>query len=242
MAKKLCIFSLILIYSLQTGQDLRATLIVWNVGQGQWVTLVENSTCWHFDTGGERAPWSALLQTCGRLDNRIFFSHWDLDHISFAATLHAKIPNSCVVRRPVGSPSLRKQKLMSKIPLCVNRDLPGGLTSFIDTKARTPNEMSRVILWQHILLPGDSTSSEEKKWVASFPELKLTRWLILGHHGSQTSTSELLLNHLPNALVAVSSARRAKYGHPHLRVQQSLRAHHIPLLRTEEWGNIYFEL
>jgi competence protein ComEC len=69
-----------------------------------------------------------------------------------------------------------------------------------------------------------------------------SRILVLGHHGSRTSTSSLLLDHLPRLTAAVSSARFRKYGHPHARVRRDLAKRHIPLLRTEEWGNLHFEL
>jgi beta-lactamase superfamily II metal-dependent hydrolase len=40
--------------------------------------------------------------------------------------------------------------------------------------------------------------------------------------------------------MAVVSARFTKYGHPHREVIERLKAAHVPLLRTESWGNLHF--
>lgn len=60
------------------------------------------------------------------------------------------------------------------------------------------NDLSSVFLVQNqFLIPGDSTEKAEKIWSLD-PRLPLARVFILGHHGSSTSTSEILLEHLPD--------------------------------------------
>ena len=49
----------------QIAQETAKRLIVWNVGQGQWVTWVQDKVCLHFDAGGERLvlPRTIALST-----------------------------------------------------------------------------------------------------------------------------------------------------------------------------------
>jgi competence protein ComEC len=65
--------------------------------------------------------------------------------------------------------------------------------------------------------------------------------LILGHHGSQTSSSQAFLTQARPGL-AIASARRARYGHPHRKVVSRLRQKKIPTLTTEDWGSLFFSL
>ena len=119
---------------------------------------------------------------------------------------------------------------------------PPPFTSWADPSARDSNDKSRVILWLGFLLPGDSSQREEWRWAQEIRDLKSIHVLLLGHHGSRTATSALLLSKLPGLRMAVASARQRKYGHPHIEVEHRLRSRHIPLLRTEEWGHLHFEL
>jgi competence protein ComEC len=218
--------------------------VVWNVGQGQWTTEVHPTYCLHFDMGGEKDPTSAVLRACGGKKQFLFLSHWDQDHISFAKRFAQNAGSTCLWAIPLGGSSDKKMKDLKKIKLCSTTSL-----QWLDQKLLhqpkldqrlSANDLSRVFLSGGILLPGDSTIRQEKFWVS---KIKLqVDGLVLGHHGSRTSTSNLLLTKLPKLRWAVSSAREKKYGHPHREILMRLKAHHIPLLRTEDWGHIHFEL
>ena len=102
------------------------------------------------------------------------------------------------------------------------------------------NEQSVVYLLKNqILIPGDTTKKEEMKWAHRLP--KHIRFLILAHHGSNTSTSFQLLRRA-NFKLAIASARKKRYGHPHPKVQTRLRRAQVGLLETEQMGHIYLEL
>jgi competence protein ComEC len=68
------------------------------------------------------------------------------------------------------------------------------------------------------------------------------RWLVLGHHGSRTSTSEALLTHLSGLKQALASSRMARFGHPHAEVRTACRKHGVALISTEAWGHVILEL
>jgi len=222
--------------------------IVWNVGQGQWATSVEAQTCHHFDMGGEKNPLSRLRSLCGTKNNVLYLSHWDWDHIGFSFPARRVLQKACLRVSPLGPSSPRKMKLRTLYPPCLDTPDPERfswheLTRFTaqDLKKKS-NDLSHVLVARKkYLLPGDSSSFQEKIWGPQAKDLGTVRVLLLGHHGSKTSTSEELLRRLPGLKLAVASARRSRYGHPHPEVVARLRKFKIPLLRTEDWGNLWFQ-
>lgn len=217
------------------------TLIVWNVGQGQWVTLVNAESCLHFDVGGEFKPSSKKLREfcgAGGKENFLYFSHWDWDHIGLAKFLSSQLPRTCIAQMPGGEGSEAKMRLLKSFSNCKARDSKLKILSAHDGK--TPNANSNVFVALGVLIPGDSPTSQEKLWSQKIS--KSIRTLILGHHGSRTSTGKDLLDRLPNLQVAIASARKKRYGHPHSQTLFRLQMHQIPVLRTEDWGTIVLPL
>jgi competence protein ComEC len=225
-------------------------LIVWNVGQGQWMTEVHADHCMHYDLGGEFDVTSEVLKLCRAKKNILHLSHWDWDHISFANSYSRRVQKACLVERPQGIASPYKSKKISEIPICPHdtdqtgerKFLTDYRTLFSGTGQKLANDSSSVVysLAAEVLIPGDSTKAMEKSWLWFVS--KRTEGLILGHHGSRTSTSAGLLRHLPHLKWAVASARQSRYGHPHRQVRELLQARRIPLLRTQDWGNLHFIL
>ena len=107
---------------------------------------------------------------------------------------------------------------------------------------KNPNELSKVFTWnKKVLLPGDSLAKNELYWSKKLAKMKI-EVLILGHHGSATSTSNRLLKKLPLLRLAIASARKNRFGHPHPDVYNRLTRKGVPLISTEKWGNIIIEL
>ncbi|NJL24230.1 MAG: hydrolase [Calothrix sp. SM1_5_4] len=236
MATRACVFLLTLVFTCRLTPEWPQYWVIWNVGQGQWVTLAHEGKCWHFDSGGESAPWKSLISECREKPNLFTFSHWDWDHISFVSSARYRLPDNCLLKRPMGESSPRKAKIFSAFRPC---EVNAPFASWTNPEAANSNAGSRVVLWKETLLPGDSTIHEEKTWSNRFSGLDKVRILVLGHHGSRTSTSRELLSKATGLKMAIASARERRYGHPHARVVKNLRDFHIPLLKTEDWGNIY---
>lgn len=210
--------------------------VVWNVGQGQWFTVISKDLCYHFDMGGEKAPLKAIQHHCELRKNIVFLSHWDWDHISFLKAKQLRsLKNICVAQKPQGLASQSKKRLLASYKPCTGEH---PLPLWSPLKFRSPNDSSHVFIFQKWLLPGDSPKKQEKIWRQK-TELHQVRYLLLGHHGSRTSTSDDLLQSLPHLRVAIASARFQKHGHPHPQVQGRLRMRKVPLLKTEDWGNIW---
>ena len=235
MATRAGFFVLVLLLTAQVASEYPPRLIVWNVGQGQWVTLVDEVGCWHFDTGGEFAPWESLMKECRARRNFLSLSHWDWDHVGLASKARYYLPEICLVVAPQGSANERKTRLIRGMAEC---PAARAFNIWSGTMAKNANASSHVVYWRGALLPGDSSRDQEKIWVRALGGVERTRYLVLGHHGSATSTGVDLLKKLRQTRVAIASARSKRYGHPHPRVIRDLREKRIPLLRTEDWGSI----
>ncbi len=216
--------------------------VVWNIGQGQWTTLITRNYCDHFDMGGEYNISRKILGLCGHRQHRLHLSHWDWDHMGLLQNFRRRNIPICLWNYPLGPASERKLALLAGIPKCETTEPPFQSIFAGDSSVHaTSNDTSQVVQTHKILIPGDSTNKEERTWSLK-TELAQSRGLILGHHGSRSSTSELLLEHLPKLKWAVATARKHRYGHPHAEVVARLRAHRIPLIKTEDWGNLMFEI
>lgn len=224
-------------------------LVVWNVGQGQWVTTVQEEQCWHFDVGGEFFPWKKLTAVCKKKENKIYLSHWDWDHIGALARWPSW--STCIALAPHGKSSKHKMKMLEQFSNCAEngsavkstakQNLVRQWSPDSSIKQKDTNSASHVIQYAQFLIPGDSPRAQELQWknTSWVPQSKV---LILGHHGSRTSTSKELLEQLPRLTMAIASARWKRYKHPHAETESLLKQHHIALLRTEDWGSIWFEL
>ncbi len=249
---------LVVIISMWTILPLAARadeLIVWNVGQGSWATLVTPSTCMHFDVGGEHAPLKSIRAVCGDKANQAYFSHWDWDHIQQTTAAHKLMPNLCIEAHPGGqTESKMKLQMLAAAPNCVateqlSETVPDIFTSRlinsnvgVNTRRTTgANESSRVYVLRKIIFPGDSPSSAEKIWDRSALVMNATV-LVAGHHGSKTSTSLDLLNRARKLKMIIVSARKQRYGHPHPAMLARARAVLLPVLTTEDWGSLHIEL
>lgn len=236
MAARAGVFLFIVLLPTLSAIELPAHFVVWNVGQGLWTTAVTDHGCWHFDMGGERAPWRKIMLRCRGLSNQVHLSHWDSDHINFISQARNLLPNLCRLNWPLLEPSAKKKARVARIPSC---ERARNFDSWTPRTPRSTNEASAVALWHGILIPGDSNKTAEKHWSDQLKGVGATRVLILGHHGSRTSTSRDLLTRMPNLQMTIASARRARYGHPHREVLDLLAKFHASVLSTEDWGNIF---
>ena len=160
------------------------------------------------------------------------------DHISFVRAARIRLPNFCLLNRPVGASSARKMQIVDSISPC---KMLSPFAQWVNPTGPKSNAKSWVVIFQHVLAPGDSSRAEESRWISRLPLAEVSI-LVLGHHGSLTSTSSALLENLKNLKMAVASARFRRYGHPHREVVDELNRVRVPLLRTEEWGTIHIML
>ena len=220
-------------------------LIIWSVGQGQMVTYLSHHTCHHFDMGGESFPKKKIFKLCKNKKNKVHYTHWDQDHINFSLQAKRIFPSLCRVtslrqRLPL---SRKKRWMIQRIPPCTAQHYPDIRELFWpeNVRLKNSNESSRVfIIKKRVLIPGDSSQRMEKYWSSLVKDP--IQILIAGHHGSFSSTSSFLLNHLPHLNLAIASARRKRYGHPHFQTVQRLNKRGVRLLSTEDFNHIRIPL
>ncbi|MGE3973962.1 MAG: hydrolase [Bdellovibrionales bacterium] len=234
------------LYPKALKNGVRPYWLIWNVGQGQWVSWVGTTSCYHFDMGGEKNPLSLVRRECGEKKNLLHLSHPDWDHISFVSPGLRRLNSLCLVsssvsmlkRSPASSNknNRKKSKFLTQLPACLSHTpVQQFVPAFEPTSSS--NDQSVIYLWKQFLLPGDASVRKEKIWSEQI-ELSKIQWLLLGHHGSRTSSSAKLLKQLPALRMSFASARHSKYGHPHEDVLLRLKEKGVPVLKTEEWGNI----
>jgi competence protein ComEC len=87
------------------------------------------------------------------------------------------------------------------------------------------------------LFLGDAPMAVEEKLVARHGDGIGAAVLKVGHHGSRTSTGEVLLRAARPRLALVSAGRRNRYGHPNPGVLRRLERYEVRVLRTDVSGN-----
>lgn len=248
MIKKISIALMICLYFLHpsiANTPLSEThFIIWNVGQGQWVTAVEFDRCLHFDFGGEyfqlKEIKTAFLKNCKNKRNELYLSHPDYDHYAFMSFI---IKNSLYTCWAGASIPHLKRTDVTTINFCkrsLNKKLQPEII-YQNKLTKNKNESSNVYLYKGFLFPGDSTAKQEMIWLKQL-NMKTIKYLNVGHHGSKTSSSLELLQHLPNLRFAFVQARKKKYGHPHKEVSDRFKQSEITLFRTEFWGHIVIKV
>lgn len=88
---------------------------------------------------------------------------------------------------------------------------------------------------QNILFMGDAEKELENEYIKyNHEKFDIVK---LGHHGSNTSTTEKFINHIePN--IAIISVGENIYGHPHPETLAKLNSENISIYRTDEDGYI----
>lgn len=106
-----------------------------------------------------------------------------------------------------------------------------------------PNENSAVIHLTYgqtsFLFTGDAEAQSEADILKSGAELKADV-LLVGHHGSKTSTSQEFLNKVDPSYAVIQVGKDNKYGHPAQETLKRLSNKGIQIYRNDKQGNIVF--
>lgn len=92
-----------------------------------------------------------------------------------------------------------------------------------------------------ILLTGDATKAVEKQLIKENIDLSADI-LKVAHHGSRDSTGLEFLEKVQPKYAVISVGKNNKFGHPTLRVLKNLKKIGAKILRTDELGDIIFEI
>jgi len=233
--------------------DTRVTVL--DVGQGTAVVVRSQGRVLVYDTGGGNPDGMNMgsmvilpflqLQGVNALDTLVI-SHPDLDHSAGTKDLLRAMP---VDRLRFGGEDFQYGKGRP----CIAGESwrwPGGqvfqfLSPALET-TRSSNDSSCVLQIEvgdyRLLLPGDIEEERERTLVSYWGDTLSSEWLLVGHHGSKTSSSLAFLKHVRPQAAVVSSGYANRFGHPHLSVTQRLQGGDVSLHHTAAEGALEFKL
>lgn len=240
--------------SLQPGQ-LRLTVL--DVGQGLSVHVQTARHNLLYDTGpamgahmdaGSRVILPYLRWQAVKSLDMVMISHDHLDHTGGLATILKALPVARLMGRPPeavtqgravtpcqGGQHWRWDGVDFDVFWPVPEVAPGG-----------ENNHSCVLRirvgGRAILLPGDLEAPGERWLVSTLPTDALRAdLLILGHHGSKTSSTETFLDVVRPREVIASCGHRNSYRHPSAPVVERLAARRVTGWRTDRSGALRYE-
>lgn len=92
-----------------------------------------------------------------------------------------------------------------------------------------------------VLFVGDAEYELEKRFIMSYPSSILhVDYFKIGHHGSDSSTSDEWLS-VVRPKVAIVSVGKNSFGHPSLRVVRKLERNGVDIWRTDKKGDIIID-
>ncbi len=240
------------------------TVAFLNVGQGDAI-FIESPTGVQVLVDGGRD--GTVLRELGkampfydRSLDVVIATHPDADHIGGLLPVLKRYKVGYILRPGVQSDTPATESLLT---LLVDKDvqevsarrgqvleLGGGAYLRIlfpdrdasEFKPNTASVVAQLVYGKHkFLLTGDSPDEIEEYLVRLEGEKMQSDVLKLGHHGSKTSTSDLLLGFASPAYTIISAGADNRYGHPHQDVLQKLERFKIPALGTAQRGTIMFK-
>ncbi len=235
---------LMLPLALQQAQDSHAKLHLIDVGQGTAVLLQDGPHGILYDLGPRYGSFSITqsqvlpyLRYAGirQLDYAIL-SHDDSDHTGDPKRIRRAYP---MVKLVSDSQRFAPELNCRQLPAQWHAFELQWLWPAADQGQRSKNDSSCVLLIKHqhrsVLLSGDIGQQVEKQLLKLYPKLQADI-LLLGHHGSNSSSALAWLAQLQPNLVLNSSGADNPYQHPARAVIARLELLQIPLLDTARLG------
>lgn len=235
--------------------DYRVTVL--DVGQGQCILLQSNGKYYLVDCGGDDAKTVAdeaaellLSQGVTRLDG-VILTHYDEDHTGGVIYLSSRIDVNRFYLPDISDEGTIRESLsaryddricwISKNTEIVQEELK--ITIFPADITAKGNERCQCILFQRencdILITGDRSATGERALLkqTTLPQLEL---LVVGHHGSASSTSFELLEATKPQMAVICVGKNNNHGHPTQEVLVKLKLFHTEIYRTDIHGTILF--
>ena len=242
-----CLLLPLLLYRVPAPAPGTLAVTVLDVGQGLSVLLRTHGHSLLFDTGAGDAQRVLLpvlrAQGVMRLDV-LLLSHHDNDHDGAADGLRAALPVAHVL---AGQPGFYAGALP-----CRAGDSWAWDGVRFDVLWPRPdsrgddNALSCVLrvatAGQALLMSGDAPQTVENELVARYGPALRSQLLVLGHHGSRTSSAAAWLETVAPQWALVSAGYRNRYRHPHPQVLARLEQAGIAVARTDWHGALQLQL
>ncbi len=240
------------------------TVAFLDVGQGDSIFIeAPNGSQMLIDGGRGRAVLRGLGKVMHFYDRSIdvvLATHPDMDHIGglpevfkrykvanfIESGVHDDGADNLSLHHAVEKEGLKPVYARQGMRVVLDEDVtayilfPDRDVSYVD-----PNTGSIVVKLVYkdvsFLLTGDSPVSIEKYLTVLYGEQLKSDVLKLGHHGSRTSSSEILLSAVYPKYAVISAGCHNHYGHPHKEVLERLEHLKIEKVSTCKSGTIIFK-
>jgi competence protein ComEC len=239
------------------------TLAFLNVGQGDAIYIKTNDGTDGLVDGG---PDRSVLREIGRIkkpfDRRLGFilvSNPDKDHISGLIDILRAYDVQKIFLPGTRNDTLVMDTLLKEAQLegAEVITLKRGQKIFLsknvylqvlfpdreagDLSTNTGSAVARLIYKNFsVMLMGDAPSGVEEYLVHLDANILKSDVLKVGHHGSNTSSSEKFLSVTRPKYAVISVGQNNKYGHPHDDVIKRLASVGAEILRTDKLGTVIF--
>jgi competence protein ComEC len=257
--------STVSLYLANTFSD-RFRIIVFDVGQGS-SALIETprGTQVLIDTGISGAALPELGDSMDFFDRTIdalVLTHFDSDHIGGALEILSRynirsvyvpyLPDETDPEIALQIIESAKQNNTQIIDVDAGDSMliDDAVIEFlwpyenVDDETHSSNDTSIVLRVTYnnatALFPGDASKVIEDIIVETYGDVIDSDMLLLGHHGSDTSTSARFIETVTPDVAIVSAGRGNSYGHPHQSVVATVSSAGIPIVSTAIDGNIIF--
>lgn len=231
-------------------------MTVLDVGQGQCILLQSKGKTYLVDCGGDYdestadlAAETLLAQGISRLDG-VILTHYDRDHAGGVPYLLTRI-SADVLFLPDGADENGVAETIlpladAAVRVSDTMELEVGemrLTIYPGVLHNSSNDSSLAVLFQTescvILITGDRSGFGERRLLADYdiPDVDV---LVVGHHGSGSSTCEELLNAVTPETAIISVGEDNTFGHPAEDVLERLTEAGCTIYRTDRNGTIIY--
>ena len=229
--------SFIALYALPLKNSVTCEVSFINVGQGDCTLIRSKNHVALIDTGGLNnidVANSALIpylkkKRIYKID-KLFITHYDYDHYGAFEELNKTYPIKDVY------------DYHSIFPISMGNITFNNYNYY--AKSDEENDKSLVIGFSNcqkdFLIMGDAPSYIEKEIIKHESQIPCDI-LKVGHHGSNTSTSEEWLQYLKPDVAVVSCGKNNRFGHPNKEVIDLLNKYQIQIRRTDLEGTIAFQ-
>ncbi|MCA1063471.1 DNA internalization-related competence protein ComEC/Rec2 [Rossellomorea aquimaris] len=184
----------------------------------------------------------------------LILTHGDMDHIGGAEAVIAEMN----VKEILISPNSEEKQGMKNI---VNVSRGKGIPV---KEVKVPYHWAGAHNGLHIVSPKDDTYEGNNDSIVLYGEIGSMKWLLtgdmeeqgerelietfdlqvdvlkVGHHGSDTSTSEEFLDEINPSVAVISAGESNRFGHPHREVMDRLKNRGIVIFITGENGAITY--
>lgn len=208
-----------------------------NVGQGDSIIIKNKSYTVMIDTGGNKS-FDMAEETLIPFMNKKKITHLDALILTHADFDHSGAKDSLVENFKVNNVLTEKDQF----PYSLGDITINNLNTF-DFEEENDNSLvlSMDFIGKKFLFTGDASVKTEEKILEQYDvDCDILK---VGHHGSNTSTSEKFLKACSPNEAIISCGAKNSYGHPNQEIIDRLNKYKVKIRRTDEEGTIcYFSL